>query len=345
LSEAVKYNHPADVSIELPAVVYRCIEYLDAKNAAYEEGIFRLSGSNVVIRQLRERFNTEGDLNLVTDDQYYDIHAVASLLKLYLRELPTTILTRELHLEFLAVTELHDMKEKVSALNRLVHRLPRVNNMLLRYLSGFLINIINHADTNKMTVRNVGIVFSPTLNIPAPVFALFLQQYDSIFEQEPERRSSPVEVTVTAPSLSPEDIRSPRKQKFQDLPTPSYNQQSFQEHGHAAPNFHSSQRAAYDTGFTPVNQSYDNNASSTLAGPEYGRPTQTLAGPSYEQFGNSAAYRQYAAENSLQAPMSKSKRRESSMFGMSMGPKKQPSNNKLNDARKFAAQKPAIVLF
>merc|ERR1711939_671848 len=51
LGEAVRFNHPADVQIELPAVVYRCIEYLDAKNAAGEEGIFRLSGSNVVIKQ------------------------------------------------------------------------------------------------------------------------------------------------------------------------------------------------------------------------------------------------------------------------------------------------------
>merc|ERR1711939_1079434 len=78
LGEAVRFNHPADVQIELPAVVYRCIEYLDAKNAAGEEGIFRLSGSNVVIKQLRERFNVEGDVNLVTDDQYYHIHERAS---------------------------------------------------------------------------------------------------------------------------------------------------------------------------------------------------------------------------------------------------------------------------
>jgi RalA-binding protein 1 len=341
LGEAVKYNHPADVSIELPAVVYRCIEYLDAKNAAGEEGIFRLSGSNVVIKQLRERFNSEGDVNLITDDQYYDIHAVASLLKLYLRELPTTILTRELHLEFLAVTELHDVHEKISALNGLVHRLPRVNNTLLRYLSGFLINIINHSDTNKMTVRNVGIVFSPTLNIPAPVFALFLQQYDGIFGQEPDSHGSPIEVTVTAPPLSPEDIRSPRRQKFQELPTPSYNQQSFQESQAQPPSQFPmpqqyQQRAAYDTGFTPLQQSYDGHlqpSSTTMAGPEYGRPAQTLAGPSYDQFnGGAGAYRQYGSENSQQQPMSKSKRRESSMFGMGMGlGQRKPSNNRLKD--------------
>ena len=336
LGEAVRFNHPVDVSVELPAVVYRCIEYLDAKNAAGEEGIFRLSGSNVVIKQLRERFNNEGDVNLITDGQYYDIHAVASLLKLYLRELPTTILTRELHLEFLAVTELQDIHAKISALNGLVHRLPRVNNALLRYLSSFLINIINHADTNKMTVRNVGIVFSPTLNIPAPVFALFLQQYDGIFGEAPDDHDTPVEVTVTAPPLSPEDIRSPRRQKFaQDLPTPSY-EQSFQQQQMLPPSFpvpqHYQQRAQYDTGFTPMKPSYEPQMQGgypTMAGPEYGRAAPTLAGPSYDQFaGGNAAYRQYATEN----PQGAKKRRESSMFGMNIGlGQRKPSNNKLRD--------------
>jgi RalA-binding protein 1 len=338
LGEAVRFNHPVDVNVELPAVVYRCIEYLDAKNAAGEEGIFRLSGSNVVIKQLRERFNNEGDVNLITDGQYYDIHAVASLLKLYLRELPTTILTRELHLEFLAVTELHDLNEKISALNGLVHRLPRANNALLRYLSGFLINIINHADTNKMTVRNVGIVFSPTLNIPAPVFALFLQQYDGIFGQEPDDHSTTVEVTVTAPPLTPEDIRSPRRQKFaQDLPTPNYEQQAFQQA--PPPSFpvpqHYQQRAQYDTGFMPMKPSYEpqlQGSYPTMAGPEYGRAAPTLAGPAYDQFGGAggnAQYRQYSTENAQGA---KNKRRESSMFGMNIGlGQRKPSNNKLRD--------------
>jgi RalA-binding protein 1 len=103
LADAVENCPPIDVDVHLPAVVYRCIEYLDAKDAASEEGIFRLSGSNVLIKQLRERFNIEGDVDFLAEDHYYDVHAVASLLKLYLRELPTTVLTRELHLDFLQV--------------------------------------------------------------------------------------------------------------------------------------------------------------------------------------------------------------------------------------------------
>ncbi|KAK4200173.1 putative GTPase-activating protein [Triangularia verruculosa] len=191
LAEAVRYCAPTDIRVPLPAVVYRCIQFLEHKNATSEEGIFRLSGSSVTIKQLKERFNTEGDINLVTDPQYYDIHAVASLLKLYLRELPSTILTNDLRLEFIAVTELTNQEQKIGLLSELVERLPQANAALLKYLIAFLIKIINNASVNKMTVRNVGIVFSPTLNIPAPIFAAFLQNYEPIFGIEPTEYELP----------------------------------------------------------------------------------------------------------------------------------------------------------
>ncbi|KAI0023048.1 hypothetical protein F4780DRAFT_731210 [Xylariomycetidae sp. FL0641] len=191
LAEAVRFHGPADVKVPLPSVVYRCIQYLDAKKAIFEEGIFRLSGSNVVIKQLRERFNNESDVNLLTDETYYDIHAVASLLKLYLRELPTTILTRDLHPHFMSITEMTNHREKIMALSELAQRLPLASDTLLKYLIAFLIKIINNSDRNKMTVRNVGIVFSPTLNIPAPVFALLLQNYEGVFGIAPEQYQLP----------------------------------------------------------------------------------------------------------------------------------------------------------
>lgn len=41
----------------LPAIVFRCIQYLEAKGAEQEEGIYRLSGSAAVIKSLKDRFN------------------------------------------------------------------------------------------------------------------------------------------------------------------------------------------------------------------------------------------------------------------------------------------------
>lgn len=206
LEEAVYLTKPPGMEIALPSVVYRCIEYLNAKDAANEEGIFRLSGSNMVIRGLKERFNTglspqtyplneiltppiEADFNLLAQDEYFDVHAIAGLLKLYLRELPFNILTSERREDFVRLTELPDKLTKIAALNELVHSLPIENFTLLKALSGHLLHIVGNSDINKMTIRNVGIVFSPTLNIPAQVFSLFLQEYHEIFFREGEPRS------------------------------------------------------------------------------------------------------------------------------------------------------------
>ena len=108
----------------LPAIVFRCIQYLEVGKADQEEGIYRLSGSSAVIKSLKDRFNlgrfalpttaieklnldangsTEGDVDLLASDEYWDPHAIAGLLKTFMRELPASILTRELHTRFLSV--------------------------------------------------------------------------------------------------------------------------------------------------------------------------------------------------------------------------------------------------
>lgn len=237
LAEACDFAPPEDVPVHLPAVFYRCVEYLRAKGAAAEEGIFRLSGSNVVIRGLKEKFNAEGDVKLLGGEQYYDVHAVAGLLKLYLRELPSTVLTRDLHLDFLRALELPD-PQKAESLNVLVNRLPRPNRELLEQLTAFLREIVDNEQLNKMSVRNVGIVFSPTLNIPAPLITLFVTDHTTIFGapmdisalKVPPPRSqsntplaSPLGI-MPPPQLPQQDMRSPRSQNFPSQSTPSYNQ-------------------------------------------------------------------------------------------------------------------------
>ncbi|KAH8547621.1 hypothetical protein BGW37DRAFT_510215 [Umbelopsis sp. PMI_123] len=172
---------PAAEGYDLPSVVFRCIEYLDAKDAASEEGIYRLSGSSAVIKGLKEKFNTDGDFDILGSKQYYDVHAVAGLLKLWLRELPNSVLTKELLMDFLHTIDLLDRRDRVNELGRLVSMLPLPNYTLLRALTAHLIRVVQNSDVNKMTMRNVGIVFSPTLGIPAGIFNLFLSEFDYIF--------------------------------------------------------------------------------------------------------------------------------------------------------------------
>ncbi|KAF9919149.1 hypothetical protein BX616_000837 [Lobosporangium transversale] len=192
---------------ELPAVVYRCIEYLNAHKAQFEEGIYRLNGSAAVIKSLKERFNQEGDVPLLQEEEYYDIHAVAGLLKLFLRELPSSVLTRELHRDFLQVVELANKADRVEELTRLVASLPEANYTLLRALTAHLIEIVDNADINKMTARNVGIVFSPTLGIPAGVFALLMSNFDQIFHTN-DGRIMPLENSINNMHQESQEITS-----------------------------------------------------------------------------------------------------------------------------------------
>lgn len=56
LEEAVRISRVSE-GYPLPFIVYRCIEYLDAKNAVLEEGLYRLSGSNTMLQKLKKKFN------------------------------------------------------------------------------------------------------------------------------------------------------------------------------------------------------------------------------------------------------------------------------------------------
>ncbi|ORX43361.1 RhoGAP-domain-containing protein [Piromyces finnis] len=180
LAEAIAASK-IKANYELPAVVYRCIEYLDANDAQNEEGIYRLSGSTSTIKALKDKFNNEGDYDLLNSDEYYDIHAVAGLLKLFLRELKEPILTRELQSKFLHIPELESRNQKIYELANLISLLPLGNYTLLRCLSAHLVRIVQNSSINKMTLHNVTIVFSPTLNIPAGVFMLLLSEFQIIF--------------------------------------------------------------------------------------------------------------------------------------------------------------------
>ncbi|CAG8591285.1 21525_t:CDS:1 [Cetraspora pellucida] len=201
---------------ELPAVVFRCIEYLDANDADKEEGIYRLSGAAMTLKHLKDRFNAEGDVDLLNQGKYYDVHAVAGLLKLYLRELPTKILTRELHMEFVNAVRLLDRRDRINKLGRLISSLPLVNYTLLRTLIGHLIRIVQNSEINKMTVHNIGMAFCPTLGIPAGVFSLFMAEFDYIFTNS---NGVAAPKTIEATPENHQKIYQPSTNVFSTKPT------------------------------------------------------------------------------------------------------------------------------
>ncbi|KAM3583728.1 Rho GTPase activating protein [Umbelopsis sp. WA50703] len=201
------------IPCELPAIVYRCIEYLDANNAVLEEGIYRQSGSTSVINELRQRFDRDGDYNILETNVYYDVHAVAGLLKLWLRELPTLVLTAGLHEAFLCVMDLLDPEDRLKELGRLVSLLPVANYTLLRALSAHILQVVQNSAVNKMTLLNVGIVFALTLGIPGSMLNMLLTEYEYVFLTEDEVSMCSEQANDAATDLDKEDSTEKARQE------------------------------------------------------------------------------------------------------------------------------------
>ncbi|GAN11594.1 hypothetical protein MAM1_0734c11167 [Mucor ambiguus] len=180
LENAVSVSRVCD-HYDLPAIIHRCIEYLEARDALTEEGIYRLSGSAAKVKILKKRFNDAGDVRLLEDEEFHDVHAIAGLLKMWLRELPENILTEALLGDFLKSIHLDKEQSKICEVGRLISTLPLANYTLLRSLCAHLIRVIENSDKNKMTLKNISIVFSATLGIPSSIFNMLLKNFDYIF--------------------------------------------------------------------------------------------------------------------------------------------------------------------
>eukprot|EP00842_Homolaphlyctis_polyrhiza_P005057 jgi/Hompol1/5552/HPOL_004572-RA len=196
---------------ELPAIVFRCIEYLDARNAYEEEGLYRLSGSTSVIQNLKKRFDTEGDVCLAEEiDAYPDVHAICGLMKMFLRELADPILTKDLRPAFFHIVDFVDRSERIMELARLISILPLANYTLLRAIVGHLIRVVHRCEVNKMSVKNISIVFSPTLGIPAGLFTLMMAEYQTDGTCTPaEASKQPSNASATFTASKPHKLTRP----------------------------------------------------------------------------------------------------------------------------------------
>ncbi|XP_045400294.1 rho GTPase-activating protein 18 isoform X2 [Lemur catta] len=126
------------------------------------EGLLRIPGVAMRIKNLCQELEAkfyEGTFNWESVKQ----HDAASLLKLFIRELPQPLLSVEYLKAFQAVQSLPTRKQQLQALNLLVILLPDANRDTLKALLEFLQRVIDNKEKNKMTVKNVAMVMAPNL--------------------------------------------------------------------------------------------------------------------------------------------------------------------------------------
>ena len=88
----------------LPLIIAQCIIAVD-QFGLQTEGIYRVSGSVSTLGKLKHLFDFEPEhIDFRTPAGFFgDIHAVAGILKQYLRELPEPLLTRNYYQDFIRV--------------------------------------------------------------------------------------------------------------------------------------------------------------------------------------------------------------------------------------------------
>ena len=105
-----------------------------------------------------------GGFVLVSPDSYdHDVHTLANLMKIYLRELPDALLTCALYCDWLTTYGIVEHEERLFAIKRMLGQLPQANVDTLAFLARFLSSISEHEAVNKMTVRNLSVVIGPNL--------------------------------------------------------------------------------------------------------------------------------------------------------------------------------------
>ncbi|KAI0317997.1 hypothetical protein OF83DRAFT_1171488 [Amylostereum chailletii] len=143
---------------DIPKIVRLCIDEVDKRGLSVE-GIYRVSGRHAVVQELQhklERNEHDFAFNSMTDD----VHAVSSLLKLYLRQLPEPIFKfpQQDRIQHTEEIDEHTSNNFV-LLRSKIRRLPSVHRASLKALVEHLARVAAHSEKNKMDAKNLAIIF------------------------------------------------------------------------------------------------------------------------------------------------------------------------------------------
>ncbi|XP_044069045.1 rho GTPase-activating protein 22 isoform X3 [Siniperca chuatsi] len=164
LEETMLYEAQCGPQRLVPVLVEQCVCFI-REHGLEEEGLFRAPGQTNHVRELQDAFD-RGEKPVF--DSTTDVHTVASLLKLYIRELPEPIIPFSKYTQFLSCAQLltKDKTMGIIELGKQVKSLPQVNYNLLKYICKFLDEVQSHSSENKMSVQNLATVFGPNILRP-----------------------------------------------------------------------------------------------------------------------------------------------------------------------------------
>ncbi|EFN66379.1 Rho/Cdc42/Rac GTPase-activating protein RICS [Camponotus floridanus] len=217
-------EHLLNSGQDVPTVLTCCAEFIEKHGLV--DGIYRLSGVTSNIQKLRNAFDEDRVPALHSDESILqDIHSVASLLKMYFRELPNPLCTYQLYSTFVNAVQASSDAERLRRMRDAVRKLPPPHYRTLEYLMRHLVRVAARGTETGMTPRNVAIVWAPNLlrckelevggvaalqgvGVQAVVTEFLVCYAELIFGDGPVGRPKSLAITTSARLLTLEEARN-----------------------------------------------------------------------------------------------------------------------------------------
>uniref|UniRef100_A0A8C8AXF2 Synapse defective Rho GTPase homolog 2 n=1 Tax=Otus sunia TaxID=257818 RepID=A0A8C8AXF2_9STRI len=170
--DARKVVEKENAGLMVPLLMQKCILEIE-KRGCQVVGLYRLCGSAAVKKELREAFERDSKAVTLCESQYPDINVITGVLKDYLRELPSPLITKQLYEAVLDAMIKSPLKMTASGCENdpsdsehtaaLLDCLPDVEKATLKMLLDHLKLVASYHEVNKMTCQNLAVCFGPVL--------------------------------------------------------------------------------------------------------------------------------------------------------------------------------------
>ncbi|KFW04545.1 SLIT-ROBO Rho GTPase-activating protein 2, partial [Fulmarus glacialis] len=154
-------NRSGDSSQAIPLVVESCIRFI-SRHGLQHEGIFRVSGSQVEVNDIKNAFE-RGEDPLAGDQNDHDMDSIAGVLKLYFRGLEHPLFPKDIFHDLIACVTMDNLQERALHIRKVLLNLPKTTLIVMRYLFAFLNHLSQFSEENMMDPYNLAICFGPTL--------------------------------------------------------------------------------------------------------------------------------------------------------------------------------------
>uniref|UniRef100_S4RIT4 Rho GTPase activating protein 18 n=1 Tax=Petromyzon marinus TaxID=7757 RepID=S4RIT4_PETMA len=161
LSTLLEQDQKISPGVKVPLFLQELLTHLE-QTGLDTEGIFRIPGSSSRIKSLRQELEAGFYDGAVTWDDVRP-HDAASLLKLFIRELPAPLLTAEYLTAFTSVEKIEIRKQRIRALNLLIILLPAANRDVLKAILELLLKVSEASTATRMDLWNVSLIMAPNL--------------------------------------------------------------------------------------------------------------------------------------------------------------------------------------